>query len=160
MNINKVFQGKSSNNDISPLTRLNWAMGLHPGAEIVLADNGLYTMIGAKYDGETHFFLECDEDEIKPILDSLDRRPSIINYKMPAGKKSVNMDVRKVLVTKLNSMSNVLRLYWRIPTALSDTTDVFWCDVGRDSNMGAEEELLNLLQQNKIQMSDVIREDL
>jgi len=156
LDINKTFREKKSSN-VSPVTRLNWAMGLHRDAQIVLADNGRYTMIGAKYDDETHFIVECDESEIEGILKSLDRRPVIVNYKVPAGKKSVNMDTRKVVVTQLHPGS-VLRLYWRIPTALSETTDIFWTDCGR-STQGPEEELFNLLAQNKIDPKDVIRKD-
>ena len=159
MNINKVYKQKKSS-DVSPITRLNWAMGLHRDAEIVLADNGRQTMIGAKYDGETHFFVECDESEIEGIIKSLDKRPGIINYKTPPGRKSVNMDTRKVVVTRLNPGS-VLRLYWRIPSpnAPGGYMDIFWTDAGRDGGMGPEEELFNLLVQNHIHQEDIIRKD-
>jgi len=162
MNINKRFDEKKSS-DISPLTALNWALAVHKDAQIVLADNGRQTMIGAKYDGETHFFVECAEDEIELTLNQLDKRPGIVNYKVAKGHKSASLDTtRKVVVTKLNPSSNILRLYWRIsnPMAPGGQMDIFWCDAGRDGNMGALEELSLLLERNKIPYSDVIRKDL
>lgn len=164
MNINKTFRSKSADN-FSPVTRLHWAIGLHRDAKIVTADSGGMTWIGVKFpDGHTDFYVECTKDEIGPVIQGArklqGKKIDLLNFK--SAKNALSLETIKVVVTKLNPESNVLRLYWRIPypDAPGGYVDWFWTDVGRDGGIGPLSELWELLLRNKIRMSDVIRKDL
>jgi hypothetical protein len=142
---------------------MTWAVGTNPGSKIVLSDGAHgygKTLIGVQYSdsNETHFLMECFDSELEGVMQSITmgRMVPVINHKAGKSRKSINPDVRKVVITRLNPSTSILRLYWRIPTALSDTTDVFWTDVGRDGNIGAEEEMLQLFENYKVQRKDII----